>query len=277
MKFSWVPNHMDTFVRRIALHALTACACLHSVGLVYAQNTAQVAVTAAPGQVVITGTVPDDVSKLAILTKLREVYGADKVVDQISIGAVVMPPNWNTNVQKLINPNLKLIKRGQFKVDGTVVSMRGEVSNEAQKQQIASEVAASLNPSYVVNNGLRITASDQGLLDQALANRVIEFEIGKSDLTPRGKKILDEMAGTLQKLKSQKIEVIGHTDDQGLRVSNVALSQARAETVKTYFSIKGIDAKLISASGVGPDRPVASNATGEGRARNRRIEFRLSQ
>jgi OmpA-OmpF porin, OOP family len=277
MKFSWVSDRMNTFIKKIALLGLTVGACLHSLGLVFAQNTMQAAATAAPGQVVITGTVPDDVSKLAILTKLREVYGADKVVDQISIGAVVMPPNWNTNVQKLINPNLKLIKRGQFKVDGTVVSMRGEVSNEVQKQQIASDVAGSLNPSYIVNNGLRITATDQGMLDQTLANRVIEFEVGKSDLTPRGKQILDEMAGTLQKLKGQKVEVIGHTDDQGLRASNVALSQARAETVKTYFSIKGIDAKLISASGVGPDRPVASNVTGEGRARNRRIEFRLSQ
>jgi OmpA-OmpF porin, OOP family len=268
---------MNIFVKKLLMLALTVGASLQGAGLVFAQNTAQVAVIAGPGQVVITGTVPDDVSKLAILTKLREVYGADKVVDQISIGAVVMPPNWNTNVQKLINPNLKLIKRGQFKVEGTVVSMRGEVSNEAQKQQIASEVAGSLNPSYLVNNGLRITASEQGLLDQTLANRVIEFEIGKSDLTPSGKQILDDMAGTLQKLKGQKVEIIGHTDDQGLRVSNVALSQARAETVKTYFSIKGIDAKRISASGVGPDRPVASNATGEGRARNRRIEFRLSQ
>jgi OmpA-OmpF porin, OOP family len=277
MKFSWAANHMNNGLKKITVLAVTVCAFLQNLGLVFAQNSVQTAATAAPGQVVITGTVPDDVSKLAILTKLREVYGADKVVDQISIGAVVMPPNWNTNVQKLINPNLKLIKRGQFKVDGTVVSMRGEVSNEAQKQQIASEVAGNLNPSYVVNNGLRITASDQGMLDQTLANRVIEFEIGKSDLTFRGKQILDEMAGTLQKLKGQKVEVIGHTDDQGLRASNVALSQARAETVKTYFSINGIDAKLISASGVGPDRPIASNATGEGRARNRRIEFRLSQ
>jgi OmpA-OmpF porin, OOP family len=235
------------------------------------------ATAATPGQVVITGTVPDDTSKLAILTKLREVYGADKVVDQVSVGAVVMPPNWNTYVQKLISPQLKMINRGQLKVDGNVVSLRGEVANEAQKQQIASDVASNLNPSYVVNNGLRITASDQGVLDQTLANRVIEFETGQSYLTPRGKQILDEMAGALQKLKNQKVEVIGHTDDSGLRTSNVALSQARAEAVKAYFSSKGINTTQITASGAGPDRPVASNATGEGRARNRRIEFRLSQ
>ena len=265
---------MNTFSKKTTIVLFVF---LQTANVAYSQALVPAASSAVPGQVVITGTVPDDASKLTILTKLREVYGADKVVDQISIGAVVMPPNWNTYVQKLISPNLKLINRGQFKVDGNVVSMRGEVSNEAQKQQIASDVASSLNPSYVVNNGLRITTSDQGVLDQTLANRVIEFEAGKSDITPRGKLILDEMAAALQKLKGQKVEVIGHTDDQGLRANNVALSQARADSVKSYFSSKGIDTNTMTASGVGPDRPVASNTTGDGRARNRRIEFRLSQ
>ncbi len=260
-----------TFSPPIALAALVFAASVN------AQTAPASLATGSPAQVVVTGTVPDDASKFTILSKLREVYGADKVVDQISVGAVVMPPNWNTYVQKLISPNLKLINRGQLKIDGNVVSVRGEVSNEAQKQQIASDIASNLNPSYVVNNGLRITTSDQGLLDQTLANRVIEFEAGKSELTSKGKLILDEMAIALQKLKGQKVEIIGHTDDQGLRTSNVALSQARAETVKGYFVSKGIDTALMTTSGVGPDRPAASNATGEGRAKNRRIEFRLSQ
>ena len=248
---------------------------LYMASITWSQTPAPAAAT--PGQVVISGTVPDDVSKLALLTKLREVYGNERVIDQLSVGAVVVPPNWNTYVQKLIAPNLKLINRGQLKVDGNVVSMRGEVANEAQKQQIASDIASSLNPSYIVNNGLRVSATDQGVLDNTLANRVIEFEVGSSFLTPRGKQILDEMLVALQKLKGQKVEVIGHTDDQGLRASNVALSQARAEAVKSYFSSKGLDAQLITASGVGPDRPMANNSTGEGRARNRRIEFRLAQ
>lgn len=260
-------------LRKLALLVLAS-----SFGpLVHAQTAGPAAASALPGQVVITGTVPDDASKLSVLTKLREVYGADKVIDQISVGAVVMPPNWNTYVQKLISPNLKLINRGQFKVDGNVVTMRGEVSNEAQKQQIASDIASALNPSYIVNNGLRVTTSDQGVLDQTLANRVIEFEAGKSDITAKGKVILDEMVAALKKLKGQKVEVIGHTDDQGFRANNLALSQARADAVKTYFASQGIDINLIAASGAGPDRPVASNTTGDGRARNRRIEFRIFQ
>ena len=264
--------------KRVPLQAsqFLACAFIFTTSL-SAVGQGVLPATAIPGQVVVTGTVPDDTSKLGILTKLREVYGADKVVDQLAVGAVVVPPNWNTYVQKLIAPNLKLVKKGQLKIDGNVVSVRGEVLNEAQKQQIASDIAGSLNPSYVVNNGLRITASDQSVLDLTLANRVVEFEIGQSLLTTRGTQILDEMAAALLKLKPQKLEVIGHTDDQGLRASNIALSQARADAVKSYFAIKGIDISLISASSVGPDRPVASNATGEGRARNRRIEFRLGQ
>jgi OmpA-OmpF porin, OOP family len=259
------------------MHSYLLVALVSISASIQAQVNVPTANSALPGQVVVTGTVPDDSSKLSVLTKLREVYGADKVVDQISVGAVVMPPNWNTYVQKLISPSLKLISRGQFKVDGNVVTMRGEVSNEAQKQQIASDIASALNPSYVVNNALRVTTSNQGMLDQTLANRVIEFEAGKSQITLKGKVILDEMVAALQKLKGQKVEVIGHTDDQGLRANNLALSQARADAVKEYFSGKGIDAALLTASGAGPDRPVASNTNGDGRARNRRIEFRIFQ
>jgi len=85
------------------------------------------------------------------------------------------------------------------------------------------------------------------------------------------------MAAVMLRLRGRKVEVIGHTDDTGLRASNVALSQARAEAVRTYLSGKGIVADSVLVSGQGPDRPVASNATADGRARNRRIEFRIAQ
>ena len=243
----------------------------------WSQNVVPPVASPTPGQVLVTGTVPDEASKASALAKLREVYGADKVVDQIAIGAVALPANWNTYVQKLINPNLKLISRGQLKIDGTAVSVRGEVANEAQRQQIASEIATNLNPTYTVNNGLRVSASEQNMLDATLANRIIEFESGKAALTPAGKSILDEMVSALQKLKDRKIEIIGHTDNRGLHASNLALSHARADAVKMYFAAKSINADLITTSGQGSDRPVADNNTSENRARNRRIEFRIAQ
>jgi OOP family OmpA-OmpF porin len=233
--------------------------------------------TPRPGQVLVSGSVPDEASKAAMLARVRELYGADRVVDQVSIAPVSLPPNWNGYVQKLIGPNLKLISKGEIKIDGTSVTLRGEVANEAQRQQIASDFATSLNPSYTVNNGLRVSAAEQNLLDATLAKRIIEFESGKATLTDSGKGILDEMAAAMQKVKGKKVEVIGHTDNVGLRDSNLALSHARAQAVRSYLADRGISQDMVTVSGQGPDRPVAENSSADGRARNRRIEFRIAQ
>ena len=255
------------------VQTLLLFSCIGLAFPVAAQNTA----TPQPGQVLASGTVPDETTKQAVLARLIEVYGADKVVDQIAVGQVAQPANWNAYVQKLITPQLKTISRGQLKIDGSTISVRGEVANEAQRQKIASDFATSLNPTYVVNNGLRVAAAEQGILDSALANRIVEFDSGKATLTPTGQAILDQMAAAIQKLQGRKIEIIGHTDNQGLKATNQSLSQARAEAVKTYFTGKGLSADTFTTLGQGSDRPVASNATPDGRARNRRIEFRIAQ
>ncbi|KQV85039.1 cell envelope biogenesis protein OmpA [Massilia sp. Root351] len=240
---------------------------------------AQPAEPAAPksGQVRVSGTLPDEASKAAMLRRLRELYGAEHVVDQIGIGNVALPPNWSGHVQKLIGPNLKLISKGELKVEGTSVSLRGEVASEALRQQIASDAATSLNPTYTVNNGLRVSTAEQELLDATLAKRIIEFESGQAAIRPSGREILDQMAGALHQLKGKMVEVIGHTDNVGPRGANLALSLARAEAVRAYLAQKGVSPGMVAVSGLGPDRPVADNAASEGRARNRRIEFRIAQ
>jgi OOP family OmpA-OmpF porin len=248
-------------------HLLFAAACL----------VAGAALAASEAPVVVTGTVADEASKAALLARLREVYGADRVLDQLAVGSVATPANWNEYLQKLVGPDLKLIRGGQLKVDGNNVSLRGSVANEAQRQKIAGDIAASLNPTYVVNNGLRVVASEQGVLDAALANRIIEFESGKATLTDAGKSILDQMSVALLKLKDKRVEVIGHTDNAGSRAGNLSLSQARAKAVKDYVAGRGVNPELVAVSGEGPDRPVADNGSAEGRARNRRIEFKVIQ
>jgi OOP family OmpA-OmpF porin len=247
---------------------LLAAACLFAGGLLAAPESAPI---------VVTGTVADEASKAGVLARLRELYGAERVVDQLTIGTVSMPANWNTYVQKLIGPNLKLISRGQLKVDGNVVSLRGEVANEAQRQRIASEIGASLNPTYTVNNGLHVVAPEQAVLDAALARRIVEFRSGKAELTESGRRVLDEMSAALLKMNGKKVAVVGHTDNLGPRAINLALSQARAEAVKAYVTGKGVDPASIAASGEGPDRPVADNGSRDGRMRNRRVEFKVVQ
>ena len=227
--------------------------------------------------IVVSGTVADETGKAAVLARLRTLYGAERVVDQLAVGRVSAPANWNEYVGKLIGPNLKLISRGQLQVDGTSISLRGDVASDAQRQQIAGEIALGLDPAYTVNNGLRVAASEQGMLDAALANRIIEFESGKAELADSGKAILDQMSVALLRLKDKKVEVIGHTDNAGSRAGNISLSQARAEAVKAYVTGRGVHAEMVAVSGEGPDRPVADNRTPGGRARNRRIEFMVVQ
>lgn len=234
--------------------------------------------SAAPNQVVVSGTVPDEATRAVVLARLRELYGSERVVDQISVGPVVAPAKWSDYVvQKMLSPELKQVTRGQMVIQGNSIDLKGEVANESQRQQIVSNIATGLNPTYTIRNGLRVAASEQNLVDDALANRIIEFEAGSSVLKPEGLRILDEMVPALSKVAARKIEIIGHTDALGARDGNIALSLARADAVREHLRSKGIDPARIGISGAGPDRPVASNQTAEGRARNRRIEFRVSQ
>ncbi len=231
--------------------------------------------TPAPGKVVVSGTVPDEATRQAVLTRAREVFGADRVVDQLGVGNLVAPPNWTSYVQRIISNDLKQVSRGQISVVGNVIDIKGEVGNEAARQQIVSELSTRLNSTYTVNNGLRIGAAGQDQVDLTLANRTIEFETGNSTLTTAGRGVLDLLAPVLQRLSGRTFEVTGHTDALGSRPQNIALSAARADAVKAYLIGKGIIADSIATSGAGPDRPIADNDSAEGRARNRRIELRV--
>ena len=73
--------------------------------------------------------------------------------------------------------------------------------------------------------------------------------------------------------KERKLIVEGHTDSQGSSSSNQVLSQQRADAVRSYIISRGYPADLIQAQGIGEDRPVADNASAEGRANNRRVEI----
>lgn len=225
--------------------------------------------------VVASGTVPDEATKAAILLRLRALYGAERVVDQLAVGSVVAPPNWSSHMQNLISAPLKQVSHGQLTVEGNRVGIRGDVANEATRQQVARDLATSLNPTYTVSNGLRVNAPAQKLLDTALGKRIIEFESGQAVIRPSGTQILDEMAAAMAQIGGRRVEVIGHTDNTGARDANLALSLARAGAVRSYLAGKGIAAATIAVAGAGPDQPVADNATADGRARNRRIEFRV--
>ena len=101
----------------------------------------------------------------------------------------------------------------------------------------------------------------------------INFEVGQADIQRGSYDILNEIAGALIANSQLKVVVEGHTDSTGSRSLNTDLSQRRAQAVVDYLISKGIEATRLSARGYGPDRPIADNATSEGRAKNRRVQF----
>lgn len=228
--------------------------------------------------VTVSGVVPDEATRSAIITKLKQLYSGEReVIDQLTVGMVVTPPEWSKQVQRMLTPDLKTVTQGQLSVNGNAVTLKGNVSSDATRQVLQANLSTGLNPAYSFKNELKAVQSEQSLLDQTLANRIVEFESGSSRLTVTGLNLLNEMAAAISKLGQQKILVIGHTDSQGNRESNIELSKARAAEVKAFLTKKGIPDHLIAVNGMGPDQPVAPNNTDEGRRRNRRIEFKMAE
>lgn len=229
------------------------------------------------GMAVASGTVPDETTKAAVIERLRNLYGADHVVDHIEVGGVVTPANWSRYVTAMIGPDLKQVSKGKVQVDGNTIEISGEVPNEAVRQQVLSSLSGAFDSHYGIKQHMHIGQSKQKVLDDTLANRTVQFKSGSAVLTPEGRAVLDQMAGAILKLDSPFINIVGNTDDVGNRQSNIELSLARASAVKTYMVALNIPAASLTVSGQGPDNPIANNSTEEGRARNRRIDFRIGK
>ena len=100
------------------------------------------------------------------------------------------------------------------------------------------------------------------------------FETAKAKIKPESFELLDQVAKLLiDNPHVGNVTVEGHTDSKGKYKSNMKLSQNRANSVMNYLIDKGVDAARLNAIGYGPDRPIDTNDTAEGRARNRRVEF----
>lgn len=113
----------------------------------------------------------------------------------------------------------------------------------------------------------------QDTLKQVAAKGVILFERASADLNARSNATLDELARVMKQCPQGIIEIEGHTDIEGAPDRNQRLSERRAASVRAYLAGAGVDASRLVAIGYGQDKPIATNDTPEGRAKNRRIEF----
>jgi len=166
---------------------------------------------------------------------------------------------------QLGHANMQLVLQGQaLQNQDQVLAVEHQRREEAEKR--AAKAAADLAAFASVKQearGVVITLSGSVL-----------FVSNKSDLLPGAQLKLNEVADALTQQDSEsKIVVEGHTDSQGGAPYNQDLSQRRAQSVRDYLLTRGIASDRLTAQGFGLTRPIADNATAEGRANNRRVEI----
>jgi chemotaxis protein MotB len=153
-------------------------------------------------------------------------------------------------------------------------------SSTAQATRSAAELAA-------VKKELAADKVHVSRLQDAIkytVNSDLLFRSGSWEMSPQGQEVIAKLAPRLAPFQQSKIVVNGYTDNapvgralqrQGV-TSNEVLSQKRAEAVMQYLISQGVKPEFISARGVGEADPIASNATAQGRAQNRRVEVTLA-
>ncbi len=105
--------------------------------------------------------------------------------------------------------------------------------------------------------------------------KTMQFASGRSDLPSSSLPILAKVKDIADELKAKSMRVEGHTDSTGSASKNRELSEARAQAIAQYFESSGMDKSDIEAVGMGFNKPIASNKSGEGRAQNRRVDIVL--
>jgi outer membrane protein OmpA-like peptidoglycan-associated protein/tetratricopeptide (TPR) repeat protein len=109
-----------------------------------------------------------------------------------------------------------------------------------------------------------------------IALRNIFFDTGKSTLRPESNSELDRLVKLMKDVSNLKIEIGGHTDNTGSAKLNEGLSADRAKAVMNYLVSKGISGSRMTFKGYGPNKPIATNNTADGRQQNRRTEIKIT-
>ncbi len=235
----------------------------------------------ADGKVTLTGAVPDEAARTAAVDSATAAFGDGNVTDQLTIDANATAGPAGDLIGKVIAA-LKGAGNGWSAAfdSASAMTLTGEVASEEVKGAIFTAASDAFAPGTVTDKmtvaaGGTSTEAQQAVdeINKEISLRGVTFVTGSANLTGASRTTLDRVVKVLAENTGVKAEVQGHTDNQGNAAANLALSTARAKAVVAYLVGKGIAADRLTARGYGQTKPVASNATPAGRAKNRRVVF----
>lgn len=155
-------------------------------------------------------------------------------------------------------------------VGGAAGAVAGNVwSKKMQKQKEEMEAATA-------GTGVGVTQTEDNRLKLDIPSD-ISFAVGRADIQPNFRTVLDTFADGLKQNTAATVTVIGHTDSTGSDAVNDPLSLNRANSVRSYLSGRGVAASRIFTEGRGSHEPIAANDTTANRAKNRRVEIFVAE
>ena len=227
-------------------------------------------------QLHLKGYMPSKLSKELLFSKVSSIYG-DAFVDEVDIGAGE-PKAWGKFIRTVVN-EMKSFDISSVNIVDNELHVSGKIATEHERMGVETSLNSFKKQGYNIH--CHMVAMDaaakvcQEKFNILLGQEKIEFQSNKSIIKAKNNRLLNELSDTALLCPNVKIEIIGHTDSLGNDLKNRELSLSRAKAVVAKLFALGIPLERMEAEGRGESEPIANNATDEGRAKNRRIEFKV--
>lgn len=247
------------------------------------------------GVYIFDGVVPGTEFKQAIDAHLLTL-GADpsKARWQVDVSTEEAPKNWQENTIKSLSA-LQLLQEGSVSLDGDKALVKGTATSQDASDQAESfaqglagdfastdvlfdiatpkQVAKDIEPTPMVGSAKYAEKFCQTEFNGLLKQEKIQFESGSTTLQAGSLLLLEKVSQVASRCADHQIQIHGYTDSNGAAAANKKLSKMRAEAVLKHLISLGMSDERLLAIGHGEARPIASNKTEKGRAKNRRIQL----
>lgn len=244
--------------------------------------------------VVLTGSIPDDATRAALMQAATEAFGAPPQ-DMMQVKPGAPGGDW-AQVARGSLQQLAKLKRGRVRLNGTVLIVQGE-TDQATKSLVEQHYTQALPAPYTVLSPLDLLVEGQPLsvkglerfnlaeasgetcqaaFAELMRGRAIEFASNSATINPVSDAFLQDIGKVARRCDQYRVLIVGHTDDEGDAAYNKDLSQRRAKAVRLRLVDLGMGAERLETSGMGEEQPLVNATTPEARQRNRRIEFTVT-
>jgi outer membrane protein OmpA-like peptidoglycan-associated protein len=160
-------------------------------------------------------------------------------------------------------------------LDPPLVDDNEEKEDEDNQTDITKESDQNISKTQLKLMKIKRSEKLQKDINAIMKDKRVLFLYAKDVLTSGSKELVDKIIDLVKENNETIIEIGGHTDSDGTRKRNLALSTRRAVAVRDYMISKGVERKLLKAVGYGESRPLVDNTTKENKQKNRRVEFKV--